>query len=49
MPTSPRLWPNPPGNSPLPLPAGPMFFSGRELSELTFPPMPTQDKIDLAG
>lgn len=49
MPTSPRLWPNPPGNSPLPLPAGPMFFSGRELSELTFPQMPTQDKIDIAG
>ena len=33
---------------PLPLPAGPMFFSGRELEELTFPLMPTQDKIDLA-
>ena len=26
-----------------------MFYSGRELNELTFPQMPTQDKIDLAG
>ena len=48
MSSSPRLWPNPPGNSPLPLPSRPMFFSTRELSELAFPQMPTQDKIDLA-
>ena len=47
MPTSPRLWANPPGNSPLPLPSGPVFFSSRELSELSFPEMPDVDSIDL--
>ena len=47
MPTSPRLWANPPGNSPLPLPNGPVFFSSSELSELSFPEMPDVDSIDL--
>ena len=47
MPTSPRLWANPPGNSPLPLPSGPVFFSSSELSELSFPEMPDLDSIDL--
>lgn len=49
MASSPRLWPNPPGNSPLPLPAGPVFFSSRELSEMSFPKMPDCESLDLAG
>ena len=49
MPTSPRLWANPPGNSPLPLPTGPMFFSARELSQLSFPEVPNIGKLDLDG
>ena len=49
MPTSPRLWANPPGNSPLPLPTGPMFFSTRELSGLSFPEIPNNDQLDLDG
>lgn len=49
MATSPRLWANPPGNSPLPLPAGPMFFSSSQLSEMSFPKMPDSDSIDLSG
>ena len=49
MPTSPRLWANPPGNSPLPLPTGPVFFSNRELSDLSFPDIPDVEKFDLAA
>ncbi len=49
MATSPRLWANPPGNSPLPLPSEPMFFSSRELSRMDFPKMPECDSLDLAG
>jgi len=49
MASSPRLWSNPPGNSPLPLPAGPVFFSSSELSEMSFPKMPDCESLDLAG
>lgn len=49
MATSPRLWPNPPGNSPLPLPTGPVLFSSRELTELNYPKMPDCEKLDLDG
>ena len=49
MATSPRLWANPPGNSPLPLPSKPMFFTSAELSEMTLPDMPETDSLDLGG
>ena len=49
MANSPRLWANPPGNSPLPLPSKPMFFSASELSEMSFPIMPEAESIDLSG
>ena len=49
MATSPRLWANPPGNSPLPLPNGPVFFSMNELNEMSFPEMPADETIDLSG
>ena len=49
MSSSPRLWPNPPGNSPLPLPTGPTFFTNREIRTLSTPSMPEGDKIDLEG
>ena len=49
MSSSPRLWPNPPGNSPLPLPAGPLFFSNREIRDLSAPSMPEGESIDLDG
>ena len=47
MANSPRLWANPPGNSPLPLPSQPMFFTSAELSEMSFPEMPETDSLDL--
>ena len=49
MANSPRLWPNPPSNSPLPLPSQPMFFTSAELSEMSFPEMPETDSLDLGG
>ena len=49
MSSSPRLWPNPPGNSPLPLPPSAMFFSNSELCDLQFPPMPSTENLDLGG
>jgi hypothetical protein len=49
MSSSPRLWPNPPGNSPLPLPTRPMLFSNREIKALSAPPMPESESIDLEG
>ena len=49
MANSPRLWANPPGNSPLPLPSQPMFFSMSELSEMSFPEMPATEFEDRAG
>ena len=49
MANSPRLWANPPGNSPLPLPSQPMFFTSAELSEMSFPEMPETDSLDLGG
>ena len=49
MANSPRLWANPPGNSPLPLPSQPMFFTSAELSELSFPAMPETESLDLNG
>ena len=45
--SSPRLWPNPPGNSPLPLPKGPSFFTRNNFSELLAPQMPDGEVIDL--
>jgi len=48
MATSPRLWANPPGNSPLPLPTEPMFFSSRELTKMDFPKMPKGECLGLA-
>ena len=47
MSTSPRLWPNPPSNSPLPLPTGPVFYTSSELQELEFPEMPDESSLDL--
>ena len=49
MANSPRLWANPPGNSPLPLHSQPMFFTSAELSEMSFPTMPETDSLDLNG
>ena len=49
MSSSPRLWPNPPGNSPLPLPPGSMFFTSREISKISAPQMPEGESLDLAG
>ncbi len=49
MSSSPRLWSNPPGNSPLPLPLGPIFFTSREIRQISTPKMPVGDSIDLAG
>lgn len=48
MATSPRLWANPPGNSPLPLPLEPMFFSPRELCTMKFPKMPDCKSLTLS-
>tara|TARA_B100001094_G_scaffold242010_1_gene237953 strand:- start:1810 stop:2616 length:807 start_codon:yes stop_codon:yes gene_type:complete len=47
--SSPRLWPNPPGNSPLPLPKGPSYFSRNDFLELLPPQMPEGESIDLDG
>ena len=47
MPSSPRLWANPPGNSPLPLPNGPVWFTANELVELSFPKMPEKGEVSL--
>lgn len=45
--SSPRLWPNPPGNSPLPLPARASFFSRNDFVDITPPQMPNSDSIGL--
>ena len=47
MASSPRLWANPPGNSPLPLPSKAMFFTMSQLDEMEFPKMPNLDSINL--
>ena len=47
MASSPRLWANPPGNSPLPLPSKAMFFTMSQLDEMEFPEMPNLDSINL--
>ena len=47
MASSPRLWANPPGNSPLPLPPKAMFFTMSRLDEMEFPEMPNLDSINL--
>ena len=48
MSSSPRLWPNPPGNSPLPLPSKAIFFSSREISDIQAPKMPEGEQIGLS-
>ncbi len=45
--SSPRLWPNPPGNSPLPLPAGPSFFSRNDFVSISPPQFPNSESIGL--
>lgn len=49
MSSSPRLWPNPPSNSPLPLPKSPILFTNNEILELDFPDMPKGASINLEG
>ncbi len=49
MANSPRLWPNPPGNSPAPLPSSSVLFTMRDVIDITPPEMPSVDSIDLDG
>ncbi len=44
---SPRLWPCPPGNSPRPLPTGPILFTMREIIDLKPHNMPVADSLNL--